>query len=349
MTNALCLAYTAAYQDPISGGYPLGHGYRHYMPELMRFNAPDELSPFGAGGINGYAYCAGDPINRVDPSGHFHIGWQGWLGIGVAALGVGLAVFTDGGSLAAAGAVLGSFSAVSGVAAENTHGTAHKLLGGMSLASGIAGGVADAADMVVGAAAALQAVGRSARGIDLTAHEWQAVTVSGRIEGRAELPGVWSGRPGELGEPGPTSSIQGAAASSAFSRPRLGDFLRVADGEVADHPEEVVEHWMETGGYSAGTSIGVNRATANDQELRALRLHALARMFERHEAIYGERLLVTDLEGFPQWEGRPNMGEFFKMLGYPHNQLNTLRSHANLRGTEETKYVLYWLFGDRYV
>lgn len=64
-------AYTGAYQDPVTGGYPLGHGYRHYLPALMRFNAPDDWSPFGAGGINAYAYCAGDPINRVDPSGHF--------------------------------------------------------------------------------------------------------------------------------------------------------------------------------------------------------------------------------------------------------------------------------------
>lgn len=36
----------------------------------MRFHSPDILSPFGAGGIHAYAYCAGDPINHVDPTGH---------------------------------------------------------------------------------------------------------------------------------------------------------------------------------------------------------------------------------------------------------------------------------------
>ena len=36
----------------------------------MRFNAPDSLSPFGEGGFNAYNYCAGDPINKIDPSGH---------------------------------------------------------------------------------------------------------------------------------------------------------------------------------------------------------------------------------------------------------------------------------------
>ncbi len=36
----------------------------------MRFNSPDSLSPFGRGGLNAYAYCQGDPINRSDPGGH---------------------------------------------------------------------------------------------------------------------------------------------------------------------------------------------------------------------------------------------------------------------------------------
>lgn len=52
-----------------TGYYLLGNGYRALNPTLMRFNSPDMLSPFGQGGLNGYAYCAGDPINRVDPDG----------------------------------------------------------------------------------------------------------------------------------------------------------------------------------------------------------------------------------------------------------------------------------------
>ncbi|KPY63637.1 RHS repeat-associated core domain-containing protein [Pseudomonas syringae] len=56
--------------DPVTGHYLLGNGYRAFNPVLMRFNRPDSLSPFGRGGLNAYAYCQGDPVNRSDPGGH---------------------------------------------------------------------------------------------------------------------------------------------------------------------------------------------------------------------------------------------------------------------------------------
>lgn len=49
--------------------YLLGNGKRAFNPTLMRFLSPDKLSPFGAGDINVYMYCSGDPINYQDPSG----------------------------------------------------------------------------------------------------------------------------------------------------------------------------------------------------------------------------------------------------------------------------------------
>lgn len=84
--------------DPVTGHYLLGNGYRAYNPTLMRFNSPDNLSPFDKGGLNAYAYCAGDPVNCRDPSGHESesdlILRFAWIGLGFlsAAWGVRVAL-----------------------------------------------------------------------------------------------------------------------------------------------------------------------------------------------------------------------------------------------------------------
>jgi RHS repeat-associated protein len=64
------LAFTGHYQEPFTASYLFGNGYRAYQPELMRFLSPDSVSPFGKGGVNAYAYCACDPVNFKDVSGH---------------------------------------------------------------------------------------------------------------------------------------------------------------------------------------------------------------------------------------------------------------------------------------
>jgi RHS repeat-associated protein len=86
------LGYNGEYTDPVTGNYHLGKGYRAFSPTLMRFTAPDSLSPFGAGGLNTYAYCKGDPINAIDPSGHMKWWLRDLIGL---AVGVGLAIATD--------------------------------------------------------------------------------------------------------------------------------------------------------------------------------------------------------------------------------------------------------------
>lgn len=99
------------------GAYLLGHGYRAYRPALARFTAPDSYSPFWGGGVNCYGYCRGEPVNRVDPSGHADentlnyvlIGlgiFAGVGGFGLAALKpkfAGLGIGIGGGGILAAG------------------------------------------------------------------------------------------------------------------------------------------------------------------------------------------------------------------------------------------------------
>ncbi|WP_205300629.1 RHS repeat-associated core domain-containing protein [Pantoea sp. Ap-967] len=65
------LGFNGEFADPFTFNYPLGNGYRAYCPSLMRFNSPDALSPFEHGGLNSYAYVQNDPVNSIDPTGHF--------------------------------------------------------------------------------------------------------------------------------------------------------------------------------------------------------------------------------------------------------------------------------------
>lgn len=63
------LGFCGQHRDRLTQNYPLGNGYRFYSPTMMRFYSPDSISPFGAGGLNAYAYCLGDPVNHRDPGG----------------------------------------------------------------------------------------------------------------------------------------------------------------------------------------------------------------------------------------------------------------------------------------
>ncbi|KAI9648647.1 hypothetical protein NHQ30_003285 [Ciborinia camelliae] len=105
-SQSSAIGWNGQWKDPVTGWYHLGNGYRVYNPVLMRFHSPDSWSPFASGDINSYAYCSGDPINRVDPTGHFSVfGIQiNWRNLAQAIVGLALSVLagilTDGASIA---------------------------------------------------------------------------------------------------------------------------------------------------------------------------------------------------------------------------------------------------------
>ena len=102
--------------------YHFGNGVRSYDPASQRFLRKDPYSPFSVGGINPYAFCAGDPVNRTDPSGYAAMSVQSTLGMVLAALGVALS--------------LGTFA----IAAATLFGLAY-WAGAASMALGVASGV----------------------------------------------------------------------------------------------------------------------------------------------------------------------------------------------------------------
>lgn len=146
--------------EPITGWHIPG-GYRPYDPVLMCFLAPDSDSPFGHGGINPYAYCAGDPVNRVDPDGHSWVGYAlagAGLALSAIALVPGLqaaiplvgALFSAkalltttqmGCLVAAAMDIISLGTGIASLALEisGQDATAAKILGGVSLATGLVG------------------------------------------------------------------------------------------------------------------------------------------------------------------------------------------------------------------
>lgn len=173
------LGYAGQRSEALTGWQILGD-YRPYDPVLMCFLSPDSESPFGRGGINPYTYCAGDPVNRIDPDGH---SWVSYLatgaGIALGLLGLipglqalpavsvlfGSGVLTTTHITALASVTLDVLSLATGAAssvleAKGHDGSASAILGGISFVTGLAGAGAGLK------LARLQRAGRAQRALD---------------------------------------------------------------------------------------------------------------------------------------------------------------------------------------
>ncbi|KAF7873980.1 hypothetical protein EAF04_002652 [Stromatinia cepivora] len=146
------IGFNGQWRDPVTGWYHLGNGYRVYNPVLMQFHTPDPSSPFTSGEINPYSYCLGDPINRVDPSGHFslfgiHFGFKDLImaifgiivGIAVGILTAGAGFAIEVGVGLAAGVASDVTSGVIGDLAEGKVPTWKSV--GMDALGGLIGGI----------------------------------------------------------------------------------------------------------------------------------------------------------------------------------------------------------------
>lgn len=273
------LGFNGEYRDTTTGQSPLGMGYRWYDPLSMRFNALDDLSPFGQGGPNMYAYCAnGDPVNYQDPSGHFDVGarlYKSRGGAPVAPLGLGdhgpaivtvlwtgigiltsimTAAVTGGISLLLTGALIGlavisAATALTAVFISDNNPELARILSWVSLATGVLGSLATLASK---AAALVMYLARSSVAVarNLISKAAPALTTTlrrlGQFKDYGSLYGKFAPRPSSrMIEPFPfngESLLRTQAVQSLFNVGDINTITFITTGVVANVEALESEH-----------------------------------------------------------------------------------------------------------
>lgn len=113
------IRYRGYYYDRETGLYYLNA--RYYNPEWRRFLSHDlsaYLDPESVNGLNLYAYCGNDPVNRFDPTGHdweWSTFWTGLFMAGTAITAIALSVTTFGAGIPLAMSIVAGVTLGAGV------------------------------------------------------------------------------------------------------------------------------------------------------------------------------------------------------------------------------------------
>ena len=139
------IRYRGYYYDEVTSLYYLNT--RYYDADVGRFISPDSvdyLNPESINGLNLYAYCGNNPVNRFDPTGHsWESFWNGvgnWFSDNWVKLAIGAGVVIAGAIVTAAtcGTGLGFFAAFGGALLTSAKAVAIStaISAGISLAVG---------------------------------------------------------------------------------------------------------------------------------------------------------------------------------------------------------------------
>lgn len=188
-------AFTGECREAGTCVYVLGE--RLYVATLRRLASPDRSSPFDNGGMNRYAYCGGEPIGRVDPSGE---AWWDWLIAGVGLVAAVAGTIATGGTLAgalgaaAAGSLTASMSTAStvGIAAAATADVAAV---GVELGSvvAMATGNDELRNVLGWVAIGTDVASLGLSGLARTAGRWARAAASNQAAGTRSRARSWSG------------------------------------------------------------------------------------------------------------------------------------------------------------
>ena len=327
--------YTGQEMDPETGLY--FYQARYYNPALGRFISPDAIvpEPGNPQSLNRFSYVENNPVNRVDPSGHFSFG-KFFKALPAIITGIVVGVVTAGlGAPAVVAGMLGGAASGAVNTAVNGGNLAFNVLAGAVL-GGIAAGIgpplvdnlgliggAAATGAVVGAVGAAMYGGNPLEGAlvgGITAAVLAAAVYGGCKAWEAINSPTLAGAPGEGGSGG--SSAGDRLGTNVTDRPVLQEWIRTGEALTG-------RDYSGLNVYEGGTIVPANKAAVVvDQNTIVLR----GGFFE-DEFWVQAKAFFHELEHIHQYRTIPNFGSAYSFhdarYGYWNNMFEW---HAEQQG-----------------